>query len=106
MRDLIQNKNQNQTQSEEELHDKDQEVKHLQGEEQEKETQRTLTSCPNMQIQVETGMFQVKRNLMLIIITRMQLLFHQMHHRIREMQVSSSQMLVSYNLMQDSSHQT
>ena len=61
MRNLNLSQNHNQNKPEEELHSKDQGVKHLKEEGQETETQRTSTSCLNMQIQVEIGMIKNKR---------------------------------------------
>ncbi len=98
MRNLNLSQNHNQNKPEEELHSKDQEVKHLKEEEQETETQRISTSCLNMQIQVEIGMIKDKRILMLRIIMRMQLLIHQLHP-IKEIQVSSNQLLINNSKM-------
>jgi hypothetical protein len=99
MRNLNLNQKHIQNQIEEELHNKEQEVKHLKEEGQETETQRISTSCINMQIQVEIGMIKDKRILMLMIITIMQPLIHQEQHIIKEMQVSSNQMLTNSSKM-------
>jgi hypothetical protein len=98
MRNLNLSQNHNQNKPEEELHSKDQEVKHLKEEGQETETQRISTSCLNMQIQVEIGMIKDKGILMLRIIMRMQLIIHQLHP-IKEMQVSSNQMIINSSKM-------